>query len=301
MKILEPSEISKDTFMKMFLYGPPGEGKTFFACNHSLRNAYICTEWEQARATWQVLADRGVINTESRVFQVESMEDLREVTRYLLNYPGRFDVVVLDNLTDVQDFIKAELLLSDKKRDLSVLSISEWQILVDKTIAILKAFRDIPDTHFICIGHFGENYDDRQQRFIRPSMLGKSLPSRVSACMNVLGYLHTEVLSTGLRREIIFAGASNILTKPHSSLRNVEYANLEFLIAKMSRKIPRTASYLDWRSDMGGNKSVSLSPEELFAVVDSEQRESVLESNKAGAVEEAKVTNKASKTEKEKF
>lgn len=263
MQMLEPTQIAKDPFLKMFLYGPPGEGKTFFGLNHSFKTAYVCTEWEQARATWQVLQDRGVISPESRVFVVQSVEDLRETTRYLLDNPGLFDLVLLDNLTDCQEFVKIDLLASDKKRDLNVLSIGEWQILVDKTIAIVKAFRDIPNTHFICVGHFGEAYDERQQRFIRPSVLGKSLPSRLSATLNLMGYMHTEILPNGLRRQIVFAGAANILTKPHSSLRNIEYANLEFILAKVTGKTPRDSSYADWRK---GGKSVSVSPEEAFTV-----------------------------------
>lgn len=261
MQMLEPTQIDKDPFLKMFLYGPPGEGKTFFGLNHNLRTAYVCTEWEQARATWQVLQDRGVLHPDSRVFVVQNVEDLRETTRYLLDNPGRFDLVLLDNLTDCQEFVKIDLLSTDKKRDLNVLSIGEWQILVDKTIAIVKAFRDIPNTHFICVGHFGEAYDDRQQRFIRPSVLGKSLPSRLSATLNLMGYMHTEILPAGLRRQIVFAGAANILTKPHSSLRNIEYANLEFILAKVTGKAARDAGYAEWRKT---GKSTSMSPEEAF-------------------------------------
>ncbi|MDO8941621.1 MAG: hypothetical protein Q7U75_00480, partial [Desulfobacterales bacterium] len=228
-----------------------------------MRTAYVCTEWEQARATWQVLKERGVLHADSRVFVVQSVEDLRETTRYLLDHPGMFDLDILDNLTDVQEFIKQDLLSAEKKRDLNVLSIGEWQILVDKTVAVVKAFRDIPNTHFICIGHFGEAYDDRQQRFIRPSVLGKSLPSRLSATVNLMGYLNTEILPNGLRRQIVFAGAANILTKPHSSLRNIEYANLDFILAKMTGKTARDSTYIDWRKTA---QSTSASPEEAFVV-----------------------------------
>lgn len=301
MQIFEPNQIVKDPFLKMFLYGPPGEGKTFFGLNHSLRVAYVCTEWEQARVTWQVLAERGVIHAESRVFKVETMEDLRETTRYLLDHPGTFDLVLLDNLSDVQEFIKTELLSSDKKRDLNVLSIGEWQILVDKTIAVVKAFRDVPDTHFICVGHFGEAYDDRQQRFIRPSVLGKSLPSRLSATLSLVGYFHTDILPNGLRRQIVFAGASNILTKPHSSLRNIEYANLEFILAKMTGKIPRSASYLEWRSGKAGLASASLSPEESFAEFPADVPPGDMLAEKSDEPEKGKgdKTNKRAKAQKE--
>lgn len=306
MEMLQPNQITKDPFLKMFLYGPPGEGKTFFGLNHTFKTAYVCTEWEQARATWQVLQERGILSPESRVFVVQSVEDLRETTRYLLDNPGMFELVLLDNLTDCQEFIKTDLLSSDKKRDLNVLSIGEWQILVDKTIAVVKAFRDIPTTHFICVGHFGEAYDERQQRFIRPSVLGKSLPSRLSATLNLMGYMHTEILPNGLRRQIVFAGAANILTKPHSSLRNIEYANLEFILAKVTGKTPRDSSYADWRK---GGKSLSVSPEEAFTVdaptVATEPAVSVPgESSPEGEEEKPKGSGKASKrvkAQKDKF
>jgi hypothetical protein len=114
----------------------------------------------------------------------------------------------------------------------------------------------------VCIGHFGETYDERQQRFIRPSVLGKSLPSRLSATLNLVGYLHATPTERGIRRELVFGGATNILTKPHSSLRNIEYANLDFIMAKVSGVVGRDTGYPEWRK---GSESTSLAPEEQYS------------------------------------
>jgi hypothetical protein len=257
MQILKAEDIGFETHLKALIYGPAGDGKTTFALNTEKRVAYVCSEWKQAKITWQWLARQGVLNPATRVFPCSHAADLRETRKYLMEHPKEFDLVVLDNLTDCQDFLKVEQLAEGKERDLEVLSMGEWQVLIDKTVGLVKAFRDLPDMSVVFIGHYVESQDEKARRFIRPSLLGKTLPSRLSSLVNVVGYLHKERVGDRDRREIVFSGPSTILTKPHSCLQDVEYANLDFIMAKIGGAVEVECTYNEWRKS-SASKTVGM-------------------------------------------
>lgn len=234
LTFMKVEDISEELELNLLIYGPPGCGKTRFALStKTLKQLHISTEWKQARGTFQIAREEGRIHKDMQTVSVSSYADLLGVLEWLQSNPEVFDLVVLDNLSDIQDFIKKELIGRDDDRKLAVLNQGEWQDLIDKTSDLTVQFRDA-SKHFIAIAHYAELFSN-ETKYIRPSLAGKALPSKLSGYMNAMGYMYQDTLNPNIRR-ILFSTGEEYMTKAHTKLPALEEANLDLIIGKVLGK-----------------------------------------------------------------
>jgi hypothetical protein len=231
------------------IYGLPGVGKTALGLASKRKVCLATCEWEQMQLTYRTMKKMGKLNEGSRVVPIHTPADLRELYEYILLHPGEFEVLILDHISGFQDLIKESLLRkknNDEKGKLEALNIGEQGILIDKTLALVKLFRDIPGIHLIVLAHYEEQWSSEQQRHIKPALIGKKLPYRVSGVLNLVGYMQMAVLGQEADRFITFIADERTLTKMHPNLRVNEPANLDFILEKIEGKIDREMEFEAW-------------------------------------------------------
>lgn len=242
--IMDAQDIEYNPELNLILYGPPGCGKTWMSmATKRYRQLHVTTEWKQSQGTFQQVKKAGKSHPNMQVAKVTSYADLLGVEEWLKSpvegisgstIADTFDLIVLDNLSDIQDFIKRDLLARDTDRKLDVLTQGEWQDLIDKTADLMVKFRDV-SKHFVAIAHYNEIFSN-EAKYVRPSMSGKSLPAKLSGYVNAMGYLFKTPTENGPARQILFDSGDDFMTKPHGDLLPLEDANLDLLIGKVLGK-----------------------------------------------------------------
>jgi hypothetical protein len=232
------------------VYGLPGVGKTAFGLASARRVCLATCEWEQMQLTYRTIHKLGLMNKDSRIVPIKSPKDLKELHEYILLNPDAFDVLVLDHISGFQDIIKEALLSKKNNEDkgkLDSLNIGEQGMLIDKTLALVKLFRDLPKIHLVVLAHYEETWSSEQQRHIKPALIGKKLPYRISGVLNLVGYMQMTVQGKEIDRFITFIANERTLTKMHPNLRVTEPADLDFILAKVEGKIATEVEFDEYK------------------------------------------------------
>lgn len=169
--------------LNLFIYGDPGTGKTWLVGS-------------AAKAGLRVLlldSDKGsmtVRDSDIDVLPIGSVQDLRDILKWLLKGDHPYDVVALDTLNDIQDrIIDAEKARSNSEGRAGVMNQDKWVEVISKTKGIITAFRDLPmSTIVLCHAkEVGGGKGEGPVR-IRPALSGKKLEGALVGAFDVVGY-----------------------------------------------------------------------------------------------------------------
>ncbi len=190
------------------IYGAPGTGKTYLAGS-------------AARPDYQVLVldlDKGALtirHTECLVGECSSASDVADAWKLIAKGELKFDLLVLDHLTELQRFF-----IDAVKGKKSKLSMSDWGTVIDRTAQWVKRARDTMRAQgrdFLCLAHASEvaiETDEGTQLCVRPQMSGKALPGNICAMFDLVGHTAKYPIK-GKKGEakygIQFAAANNLL------------------------------------------------------------------------------------------
>jgi hypothetical protein len=131
---------------------------------------------------------------------VTSWKQLRKIWEDLFRNDGYdFSTVILDNLTEAQTLCKRGVMEDAKDRannpddiELEVPRQRDWGVLAERTMLMVRDFRDLP-MNFICTAHIREEVNNKGQRKLKPALQGSSKQD-VPGAFDIVAYLHAEVL-----------------------------------------------------------------------------------------------------------
>jgi len=221
LKITNTNEVASNG-IKIIVYGIAGSGKTSLLA--TVPRIVI------------VSAEKGllsIVGTGIPVLLIESYEDLEEAYQWLINPANSqyFDAIGLDSLTEIGEVVlaKAKSLYKDQR-----LAYTE---LADKTISLIKKFRDINNKHVILICKI-ENYKEDLTGITKyfPSMPGVKLTNRIPYLVDEVFYLglKTDLQSGQTQRYIQTQPDHQVVAKDRSGkLNTYEPPNLGYIINKI--------------------------------------------------------------------
>lgn len=167
--------------IKIILYGISGAGKTSLLA--TVPRIII------------VSAEKGLLSiagTGIPVLEIESYEDLEEAYNWLINPANshHFDSIGLDSLSEIGEVVlaKAKTVYKDQRQ--------AYTDLADKTVGLIKKFRDIQGKNVILVCKV-ENYKEDLTGAVKyfPSMPGTKLTNRIP-------YLVDEVFYLGMKTDL---------------------------------------------------------------------------------------------------
>lgn len=196
----KPPEI-KDRFIdlqdtsdvhNLLVYGDSGCGKTVFAGSAD-KVAFISIESGTVSAKLH--------GSTAKVWPVKKWDDLTDAYNYLEkeleDNPGRFDWIVVDSLTRMQQLalraILDDVVAENGSRDLDIPAIQDHQKWQNMFKRFVLAFCDLPvNTVFTALSLQAE--DEEGEPFLTPDILGKGyqISQYVCSLMSAYGYMKVQ-------------------------------------------------------------------------------------------------------------
>ena len=235
MKIQSAVEIDSGiTGLKVLVSGMSGAGKTTLGARTP--DALILLTERNGLPAIQMW------NPEAKVVMLDTADNLRSTLRDLRlakvdpNPDGKgpalmvgdipVRTVVLDSVTDLQVMLRDEMMSvpseggSGGKSSKETMTMQEWGILIDRTMRLVRAFRDLPCNLLALF--LAEEASDGDNVIIRPQLYGKKLPGQIQQFFSGSGYLYrSESVSDDdedgnktTKRTILWDGDRRFLVKP---------------------------------------------------------------------------------------
>lgn len=179
-------------YVKALVYGESGAGKTFLACT-APKPLLILSEWAVARPTLERLRkDRGV---DPDTIFVNSWSDFMEAYKYAAGNITKYDTIVVDGLTDLNDRAIEEILAAAVAKtrqgvahDPDQLEIGDWGKVGNRTLYAVRLFRDLPCN--VVMTALAQ--ETKGELFTGPMMSPKGAQRKLTAQFNMVGYLVAE-------------------------------------------------------------------------------------------------------------
>lgn len=184
--------------IKAVIYGASGSGKTYFAA--TAPNPIFAS------------AEGGLLSTLHHKKQIDpvkyvvinKLEDLRDLLAYLKKGDHKFETVVIDSITEINEIIKDGI---EKKRG-AQMQLKDWGDLAKAIKAVLRGFRDL-DMHVIFIAQEKTEKDDQKTEKIVPSLNGKAA-NEIAYFMDVVAYSFIDTMG---KNRITVQPNEKLLTK----------------------------------------------------------------------------------------
>jgi len=231
--IFDPIEESVgDVKLKCLLYGPPGVGKSTLSVSSGLPTVVGSTEIKQTNLALTYAKARGVVHPNTSKKGLNSIADLESFYNKVAANIDKIGVIVLDNLTGIQELIYKQIQGSAGLE--SSMNYDGWRSMRVRLFDWVAKFRDL-DAHVIFIAHYMEYISEEQGKYVRPQLMGKDTGVWVASELNLVGYMYNRMEENKVKREIMFQGSNNLLLKGNPMLDNVEPADLKTIIAKATK------------------------------------------------------------------
>lgn len=201
------------TKIKALIYGASGVGKTSFA--GTAKNVIFAS------------AEGGLLSIADKLpnyVEIKSLQDLKDLYRYLLTNTHNFETLVIDSITEINEVIK----LGIEKKTGRPMQLQDWGVLAKDIKSILREFRDLAETPkadspnqykpinvlFIAQETVEAQEEGGTISKIVPSLNGKA-STEIAYFMDIVGYLTID--KNGVRK-VITASNPRLLTKDRTGL-----------------------------------------------------------------------------------
>jgi len=228
----------KKTFLKILHNGASGSGKTTTASKAS--RPVVIEPSPQAASSIRAA------NPEALVFLVRKESDINEIVRALVHSSesedglGRvgkidgeeffFESIVLDDLEEVQDIIKKEIL---SKSSANKMTFQEWGDLGERLMNILRDLRNV-ECNFHCITKIVNAQDD--EKIVHELALdGKKVKASIPGLFNLSGHHYRRNSDDGSTLEFVvgFRLPEKFISKAHPALKDMEEADPKVWLEKI--------------------------------------------------------------------
>lgn len=169
------------------------EIKTFSAKTHKVKAVVYGKSWV-GKTTFGATAPKpifassegGLLSIADKspdYVEIKSIADLKELLTYLRTQKHKYETVIIDSITDINETLKAEIEKSTGKS----MQLQDWGVLSKRMREILKGFRDL-DMHVLFIAQETMEKDGENIAQCLPSLNGK-LATEISYFMDIVGYI----------------------------------------------------------------------------------------------------------------
>lgn len=175
------------------------EIKTFAPTSHKIKALIYGDSWSWKTSFGATApnvifasAEAGLLSVWNRkvdYVEIKTINDLRELYNFLKKWGHKYETVVIDSITEINDIIKMEL---EAKRG-RALQLQDWQEVAKQIEAILRNFRGL-DMHVIMIAQ--EQVERDEQKIVKytPSLNWKTA-TKIAYFMDIVW--HIEITPTG--------------------------------------------------------------------------------------------------------
>jgi hypothetical protein len=172
-------------------------------------------------------------------------DDVGETVLEMASWP---ETVVLDSITDIAELVTVEIRkISPQKTGKDGLPVDSeryWNVLLDRTRKLVRAFRDVP-AHVLFLALLADKETgegEEKTRWVGPQMPMRSLPNVIMAAVNVVGVTYRrratkidpETGSLPMLYGIATIGPDYMNLKPYPPLRDSEVTDFSSWIARIN-------------------------------------------------------------------
>lgn len=191
-------------FFNMLIYGDSGVGKTVLAGSASMvpeMSPVLFVDMEGG--TMSLHATYPEVDT----VRVKTWDEMNELYSTLFDGGHGYKTIVLDSLTEIQQFsmydIMTKMVDGDPSRDPDIASQREWGKNLIQMRKYVRAFRDMPNMHTIFTSLAMVDKNQRTGKESTLPMLTGKFSKEVTALLDVVGYYYVKDVMIGdeLQRE----------------------------------------------------------------------------------------------------
>jgi len=217
--------------IKCLIYGESWSGKTSFG-------------WTAPNVIF-ASAEAGLLSVANKwvsYAEIKSIADLRELLGFL-RWEHKFETVVLDSITEINDIIKAEI----ERKKWKPMQLQDWWVLAKDIEKILRAFRWL-DMNVIMIAQEKIIDDDGKIAKIVPDLNWKAA-SKIAYFMDIVGHMEIQWdwtylvnlswdkwLVTKDRTGMLWTDTVPDFTKWLEALEDMEVVDVEEIIEEVWKK-----------------------------------------------------------------
>ncbi len=194
--------------LKFLVHAPPGIGKTYLCGTAADEESMTPVLYIDTEGGTLTIRDKNV-----HIVKVTGYADMVKLVKWVRDNPGHFKTIVFDSLTEfqkvvMQEIIRGEVAASSRPRDPEVPEQRDWQKSHERIRKVVRALRDIPDTHIVFTCLTREIKDDITNTVtFKPSLPGQ-LADEIAGFIDIVGYLHMQ-----RDQEVVDGKKETILTR----------------------------------------------------------------------------------------
>jgi len=255
-------DIDSEMYISFLLYGNPGVGKSWVAYNTKKRVLYVATEMEQTQETIKQVLNHGHSNPDTDIVTVSHPNDFIELFRLLharIAKDGKlpYETIVLDHVGNLQKMMRRYYTLDGKyKADNLSFDTAEkepgWgkkNKMDSKTLQIIEMFTAIPKCNFILLAHRVEKFNEASEQLVKPAIDGGDIVmSNICGKLSLIGYMMLFKHGGKNKRIINFTEDSKIISRGHINLNDFEPADLDLILAKINKEVPKNTTLEEFYS-----------------------------------------------------
>lgn len=184
---------TKQTKLKMLIFGGPGSGKTTFAAHPSVDGMKILFI-DVERGTASLVGGEGVVPENVTVLEYKSFRQIELLTQALANgeFP-EYDIIVLDSLSELSrkglaEVTDREHFKSGGLRNRYTAETSDYSENNEHIRRIVDSLRDL-DRHLICTSHTRQKEDKRTGLTFKQADFSPAMAQTFNGIFDVVGML----------------------------------------------------------------------------------------------------------------
>lgn len=210
------SVVESSEFFNMLVYGDAGVGKTVLAGS--------AIEVPEMRPVIHLDIEGGTLSLRNRYpevdkVRIDSWEDLVRVYKELKSNPTSYRTVILDSLTELQQFGMEEIMFravtkaeeEGDDRDPDLPGIGEHGKSNERMKKIIRRFRDLPlNTIFTALERV--DVDRKNRKFIKP-LLSPKLADQVAGWLDIVTYMYIKEVDGEQSRVLLTSNTDEVTAK----------------------------------------------------------------------------------------
>lgn len=137
---IETTDTIENKFLNVLVYGVPGTGKTRFAGTCGTRFKPLILSAESGLLSLKQIKDKDGNPIKFDFVRIDKFEDIEYARQFLRYKDHKYDTVILDSLTEIQQVCMDKILREEKREKAQI---ADWGTLNNRMVAMIRDFRDM--------------------------------------------------------------------------------------------------------------------------------------------------------------